>query len=271
MACLPLWGDRTVGWKSKEWEEAQQQYDVLVGTAALLFEGIKGGYIPIGEYSLVVFDECHHAKGSSPMAGICRWLQRLSPLPSDRVSASAVRVLGLTASWEIGKISTESKLASKRKILETLMQAVIYIPPSLPDIDKMEKARFVDYKPNITPMHKQLVENIVRKGLFDPFDDLLDRQQSGKKLLQQQVNTWKRQWEYPLVQLGLLGCELFIEKDLVRALQKALTRIDESLPDESFQSTVVLPFTDELRKLRDHDTKGDKTHIVPHVSHKVEG
>ena len=68
--------------------------DVIVCTAGKLLDAIKGGKVAFDKISLIVIDECHHTKKSSPQANVMlRYLQRKAEDPSK-----VPQVMGLTAS-----------------------------------------------------------------------------------------------------------------------------------------------------------------------------
>eukprot|EP01063_Lacrimia_lanifica_P002946 TRINITY_DN1159_c0_g2_i6.p1 TRINITY_DN1159_c0_g2~~TRINITY_DN1159_c0_g2_i6.p1 ORF type:complete len:988 (+),score=262.62 TRINITY_DN1159_c0_g2_i6:50-3013(+) len=294
--CLQLSGNAADTWDANEWQHAQDSHDVVVGTAQLLHNALVNAYIDIGRYELVIFDECHHAKKNSPMANISRWMLRTT-LPEggapkgagdkhawdaawDSVVRRATpwkgRILGLTASWELGRVDNEADLHKKRVALEALLQAALYVPPGLPG--KRRSSKVVYYKQTITGRHFEMVEKVMREGLFKRFNELLARQRSGRQILGEQVKKLKRQWEYNLKQLGLAACELYVEKALIRALHDALRKASEyaayanfaefisELPE--FQRLVVKPFTEELRNLRQVDPDDDAT--VPSRTHKLD-
>ena len=72
--------------------------DVIICTAGKLLDAIKGGKVTFDKISLIVIDECHHTKKSSPQANVMlRYLQ------CKAEDASKVpQVMGLTASLGAG-------------------------------------------------------------------------------------------------------------------------------------------------------------------------
>ncbi len=81
------------------WKSLKKRYDEangLVLIAQMFVDAVQKGLIPLQEISLVVFDECHHAKGRSPynifMRDIYEYHQRTSP------KMELPQIVGLTAS-----------------------------------------------------------------------------------------------------------------------------------------------------------------------------
>jgi ERCC4-related helicase len=69
-------------------------HDIIVCTAGKLLDAIKGGKVTFDMISLIVIDECHHTKKSSPQANVMlRYLKDKVANPSE-----VPQVMGLTAS-----------------------------------------------------------------------------------------------------------------------------------------------------------------------------
>ena len=84
-------------------------HDIIVCTAGKLLDSIKGGKVTFDMISLIVIDECHHTKKSSPQANVMlRYLQCKKKDPSK-----VPQVIGLTASPGAGD---NPQLEEKRTI-----------------------------------------------------------------------------------------------------------------------------------------------------------
>lgn len=81
-------------WKESNWSEEFKESAIFVMTPAVLLGVLRKSLIPMSYYDCFIFDECHHARGDSPMALVAQVL---------RESTSKHRILGLTASPVIGK------------------------------------------------------------------------------------------------------------------------------------------------------------------------
>ena len=69
-------------------------HDIIVCKAGKILDAIKGGKVTFDMISLIVIDECHHTKKSSPQANVMlRYLQCKKKDPSK-----VPQVMGLTAS-----------------------------------------------------------------------------------------------------------------------------------------------------------------------------
>ena len=118
---------RVGSWGVKEWSSCLARFDILVGTPAIFVDALAThGYLALGAFSLLIFDEVHNATGGSPMASIMCDAYH----PVAKRGGVCPRVLGLTASFVAGKVT---HLDLKRTELETVMQANLYTPPALDD------------------------------------------------------------------------------------------------------------------------------------------
>lgn len=87
--CLSKVGVQIDHWSEDVWKLETAIYRVLVITPELLKNALIRCVLSIESIDTIIFDECQHARGKSPMAEICRYLdQNVSYRP---------KILGLTA------------------------------------------------------------------------------------------------------------------------------------------------------------------------------
>lgn len=155
-----LSGQHMENWTEVQWRETIKKSDILVGTPEVFRRAfIDKAFVKPTEFSLLVFDECHNAAGNAPMASIMR--DSVLKIPE----VSRPRILGLTASFVSGSISSESVILKKRIDLETLLHASLYSPiiPIQPgDNNVDEKYNFVSYPDENLHQHEEFVKNFVR-------------------------------------------------------------------------------------------------------------
>ncbi|OMH83450.1 Dicer-like protein 1 [Zancudomyces culisetae] len=131
-------GGNHVGYKKKEWEASWASADVHVMTGQILLNCLRSGYIRISDLGLLVFDECHHSRKSSPYSLIMREFYDLAE-ENDRP-----RVYGMTAS---PANSNEAIMDSIQRIEQSL-RADIYgtdLSQSLDFCKKNLKYLILDY------------------------------------------------------------------------------------------------------------------------------
>lgn len=99
------------------------KYDALVVTAGALHNYLRDGSLCVSDFSVFVFDECHHVVGEHMYTHI---LQMIAQCPTRLQS----RVVGLTASPFSAK-SNDSAETKLHTMLTTLCDADIYCPKIL--------------------------------------------------------------------------------------------------------------------------------------------
>eukprot|EP01012_Entosiphon_sulcatum_P003240 TRINITY_DN10957_c0_g1_i1.p1 TRINITY_DN10957_c0_g1~~TRINITY_DN10957_c0_g1_i1.p1 ORF type:complete len:768 (+),score=101.27 TRINITY_DN10957_c0_g1_i1:22-2304(+) len=108
----------------EQWPSILPCFDVVIGVAEAVRRVVtERCLIPVKIIGLVILDECHATVGNSPYVALMKGIwHRCGP------EAPPPRVLGLTASFLNGKISSEMDLIQGRQALESLLQAKIFSP-----------------------------------------------------------------------------------------------------------------------------------------------
>lgn len=90
------WGDMGVDyWDAATWKQQVDEFEVLVMTPAILLSALRHGFLKLYLIKVLIFDECHNARGKHPYACIMTEFYHLymksnfSHLP---------RIFGMTAS-----------------------------------------------------------------------------------------------------------------------------------------------------------------------------
>ena len=92
--------------------------DILLMTPELLRYVLQQNILPISLFDLIIFDECHHAIGKSPMSVCCKLIQ-------NEPMHKRPHLFGMTASPIAGK---KGDIARKLKELETTMDCKLVRP-----------------------------------------------------------------------------------------------------------------------------------------------
>jgi ERCC4-related helicase len=115
MLVLPLCSENKTAQKVKKWVD--NFYDAVVVTAGTLVGLLEEGVVSIDRFSVLVFDECHHATGLHDYSTILAKVRLVPP-------ASRPRLLGLSAS-PFSCTTFEDAAQSMAKLREQFLQATI--------------------------------------------------------------------------------------------------------------------------------------------------
>lgn len=89
-------------WKDKKvWIKLLEDHPIMVSTPQILLDALRHGFLTLGDVSLLVFDEAHHATSKHPYNAIMQdFYFKLPPRRNSSDTSPGVRpmVLGLTAS-----------------------------------------------------------------------------------------------------------------------------------------------------------------------------
>ncbi|KAL5836669.1 hypothetical protein ACOSQ3_013838 [Xanthoceras sorbifolium] len=119
------WGDMGVDfWDAATWKQEISKHEVLVMTPQILLDGLRHSFFKLNMIKLLIFDECHHARGNFPYSSILTefYHRQLNSGISD-----LPRIFGMTASLIKSK-GAKSECGYRRQIneLEKLMNSKVY-------------------------------------------------------------------------------------------------------------------------------------------------
>ncbi|XP_078159590.1 endoribonuclease Dicer homolog 2a-like isoform X3 [Carex rostrata] len=147
-----FWGEMGVDdWDAATWDSHVNQFEVFVMTPQILYDCLRKTFLRMDCIKLLIFDECHNAKGRSPYALIMT--EFYHPKVQSNQSTSLPRIFGMTASL----INSSGSDYNKEIIgLETLMNSKVYTVDSesvLSQYIPFSKTRIISYKDSVIPSH----------------------------------------------------------------------------------------------------------------------
>lgn len=119
------WGEMGVDyWSATDWKDQQDEYEVLVMTPMILLNALRHSFLKLEMIKVLIFDECHNARGRHPYACI---MTEFYHRQLDSNNSQQPRIFGMTASPVKAKGSS-SELTYWKQIheLENLMNSKVY-------------------------------------------------------------------------------------------------------------------------------------------------
>jgi ERCC4-related helicase len=157
---------------NEDWEYTMSSYDIIVGTAQAVMNGLQKYHTDLSPFQLVIIDECHHAKTSHPY----RTLMQRFYFPMKRAGKVTPKILGLSASPAAHNTTVETLLSilqichnidcKVRKVEKN--EAELHEMINLPTILQME----VDMD-RVSAQFRRLIQNaliIIKNALIELLD-----------------------------------------------------------------------------------------------------
>ncbi|CAI9090837.1 OLC1v1025698C1 [Oldenlandia corymbosa var. corymbosa] len=119
------WGDMGIDyWGAATWEQQVKEYEVLVMTPAILLSALRHGFLKLDIIKVLIFDECHNARGKHPYACI---MKEFYHLYLESGYSNLPRIFGMTASPIKAKGSSSPSVCWQQiHELENLMNSKVY-------------------------------------------------------------------------------------------------------------------------------------------------
>ncbi|KAK4359766.1 hypothetical protein RND71_021995 [Anisodus tanguticus] len=119
------WGEMGVDyWDAATWQRQVDDHEVLVMTPAILLAALRHSFLKIEMIKVIIFDECHNARGRHPYSCI---MMEFYHRQLTRESAQLPRIFGMTASPIKSKgSSTAESYWQMIRDLENLMNSKVY-------------------------------------------------------------------------------------------------------------------------------------------------
>eukprot|EP00930_Biecheleria_cincta_P023734 TRINITY_DN17092_c0_g1_i2.p1 TRINITY_DN17092_c0_g1~~TRINITY_DN17092_c0_g1_i2.p1 ORF type:complete len:747 (-),score=120.10 TRINITY_DN17092_c0_g1_i2:302-2542(-) len=249
VAVAELQGVQTDHLTATEWKDIVAKHDVLVGTAEVFRKAlVDNKFLNLGDFSLLIFDECHNATGGSAMAGLLRD-------SVHRWSGLGPRILGLTASYANGALVNMEK---KRKELERLLQATILCP----DVEErpMDFER-VEYTQTVCASMEQAVEGEIQRivGLAEQCGVMI---KDAKDVIRRGAHVFS--------ELGMAAFIYFLRECVVPQVHARIQQRAEVLPSAPRRMPCLSRLRDSMRTAADQLSQDGSLTSFPFVTAKAE-
>ncbi|XP_058216237.1 endoribonuclease Dicer homolog 2 [Rhododendron vialii] len=158
------WGEMGVDyWDAATWKQQKEEYEVLVMTPMILLDALRHSFLRLDMIKVLIFDECHNARGRYPYA--CIMTEFYHPLLQSN-NSQLPRIFGMTASPIKAKGSSiASTYWQQISDLENLMNSKVYTVES-----ESVLAKFIPFSTTKLKIYEHVdipnaILNSVRNGL----------------------------------------------------------------------------------------------------------
>ncbi|GAB2277169.1 hypothetical protein Dimus_011876 [Dionaea muscipula] len=160
-------------WDAAIWNKEQEKHEVLVMTPMVLLNALRHSYIKLNCIKVLIFDECHNARGRHPYACIMKEFYH-----RQLHDSSLPRILGMTASPIKAKGCLSSTYWKQISELENLLNSKVYTCES--------ESVLAVYIPFATVKLKfydgTIVSNVLSNHLSDDLERLIIKHKSSPRI-----------------------------------------------------------------------------------------
>ncbi|XBI78947.1 hypothetical protein VPH35_088540 [Triticum aestivum] len=139
-------------WDAAIWRRVVDDAEVLVMTPQILLDNLRHSFFSLQDIALLIFDECHRAKGNSPYACILK--EFYHPVMNSRPRGPLPRIFGMTASPTDSKNLLQESYSKRIVELENLLNSKVYTvdnESALSEYIPFATTRIVQYDDYIIP------------------------------------------------------------------------------------------------------------------------
>uniref|UniRef100_A0A0E0D399 Uncharacterized protein n=1 Tax=Oryza meridionalis TaxID=40149 RepID=A0A0E0D399_9ORYZ len=120
-----FYGDMGVDfWDAATWRSQLEDGEVLVMTPQILLDNLRHSFFRLQDIALLIFDECHHARGNTPYA--CIFKEFYHPQLNSSASDPLPRIFGMSASLIYSKDLNQHNYSKQISEIENLMNSKVY-------------------------------------------------------------------------------------------------------------------------------------------------
>jgi endoribonuclease Dicer len=110
-------------WDAATWRSQLEDGEVLVMTPQILLDNLRHSFFRLQDIALLIFDECHHARGNTPYA--CIFKEFYHPQLNSSASDPLPRIFGMSASLIYSKDLNQHNYSKQISEIENLMNSKV--------------------------------------------------------------------------------------------------------------------------------------------------
>ncbi|CAG9325596.1 unnamed protein product [Blepharisma stoltei] len=200
---IGLEGEIADRWDYQTWQEALERVQLIVITPQLFLNALRYGYLRLNQFSLMIFDECHHCNGNHPYMSIMKEFYHNSKYKP--------KVMGLTASPVI-----HGNLQQKGNLKDDLENLCLFLDCEFASIDR-ESVASIANKPIFVVKEVKIGQQVNFEFVLRSLENLPACEEST--LLVTEINNYGL---YLLNLLGRRGLFLYLRELCLRAENQSI-------------------------------------------------
>lgn len=210
-------------WRRDRWVDEFENSQVIVATCQIVLDVIRHGYGTLNQFNLIIFDECHHARGNHCMHQLMS-LYRVVPINQRP------RIIGLTGMLITG-VTKPNTVIQSIEALESTYHASVATVKTFGEFSNVllystnpteRKILYsASYPLPITETINTMIRKLIENVKHWPVDQTRSKQTNDFKAKGELVNQYKvmnsllSDFVYQLTDLGLYGGSIAIMSVIV--------------------------------------------------------
>uniref|UniRef100_A0A0E0NXL7 Dicer-like protein n=1 Tax=Oryza rufipogon TaxID=4529 RepID=A0A0E0NXL7_ORYRU len=147
-------------WDAATWRSQLEDGEVLVMTPQILLDNLRHSFFRLQDIALLIFDECHHARGNTPYA--CIFKEFYHPQLNSSASDPLPRIFGMSASLIYSKDLNPHNYSKQISEIENLMNS-----KHIEALDrKLHGSSLENAKQRISKLHHTFVYCLYNLGVW---------------------------------------------------------------------------------------------------------
>uniref|UniRef100_A0A0E0GQ45 Uncharacterized protein n=1 Tax=Oryza nivara TaxID=4536 RepID=A0A0E0GQ45_ORYNI len=193
-------------WDAATWRSQLEDGEVLVMTPQILLDNLRHSFFRLQDIALLIFDECHRARGNAPYA--CIFKEFYHPQLNSSASDPLPRIFGMSATLIYSKDLNQHNYSKQISEIENLMNSKVYTVDSesaLSEYIPFASTKIVHF--DDSNISSELHANILSclNGLTEKHIEALDRKLHGSSLenAKRRISKLHHTFVYCLYNLGV--------------------------------------------------------------------
>jgi endoribonuclease Dicer len=109
---VSFWSSETskkTSWTKERFQKELNDHHVLISTVQLFVDAVKHSFINIGQFNVMIFDECHHGRMNHPYHELMKQFKYIEPSRTPRIIGLSAQLIGISSKITVETVEYELK------------------------------------------------------------------------------------------------------------------------------------------------------------------